>query len=434
MKNQEILEDYLFLGRRDSQVLNLFWFGFILYTASYTISTTDTVNYNVCQVFQIIGILIFIPTAIHLMSYTINNRYLQVLYILYLFWLLVIVIRGVEFNYDSIKFTLFDAWFGVFLYLVPLFLLLPKKLICYKRLFDVIIILGIIYVIYDVVYIKELTRAGQNLQSQAIVEYFSKTLATPCLFLVLTYRYHTFQRKVFVIGILILTVFFAVIRARRGLLLMELLPLILVYLLYLSNTGGKLLIFLMSLFLCGFLVMFGMEFFNASQDGLLENLMDRGLEDTRSSVETCFYLDMSAKDWLIGRGLMGEYFCPGIDPNEVTGYRGTIETDYLQIILKGGIISLSLFLLITIPAIFKGLFKSNNLLGKAAAMWIVWALLSMYPSTIHTFTMQYIILWIAVGICYSKTLRNIPEQILVDYFKGHKDPLEISEDFQNQIH
>ncbi|MCM4156125.1 hypothetical protein [Gramella sp. AN32] len=429
LKNQEILEDDLYLGRRDRQVLNLFWFGFVLYTAGYTISTTDTVNYNVCQAIQIIGILIFIPMAIHLMSYTIKNRYLQGIYILYVCWLLVIVVRGVEFNYDSIKFTLFDAWFGVFLYLVPLFLLFPKKLIFYKRIFDIIVILGIIYLIYDALYIQQLMRGDlENLQSQAIVEYFSKTLATPCLFLVLTYRYHTFRRKLFAMGIIVITVFFALIRARRGLLVMELLPLVLVYLLYLSNTGGKLFIILMSILLSGIVVVLGLELFNAEQDGLFGNLMDRGLEDTRSLVETCFYQDMTAKDWLLGRGLMGEYFCPGIDVNEVTGYRGTIETDYLQLILKGGVISLFLFLLITIPAIFKGLFYSSNLLSKAAAMWIVWVLIIMYPSTIHTFTMQYILLWIAVGICYSKTIRNIPEQFLVDYFKGNENPISLTQE------
>jgi len=432
--NQKNLDDYLFLGLRDCQVLNLFWFGFVLYTLSYTISTTGTVNYNVCQFFQIVGILIFIPTAIYLIDYTIKNRYLQGVYILYLFWLLVIVIRGIEYDYNSIKLLLFDAWFGVFLYMVPLFLLFPKNLISYKRLFNVIVILGVAYVIYDILYIKELLRSGPDLQSQAIVEYFSKTLATPCLFLLLTYKYHSFRRKLFAISILVLTVLFAVIRARRGLLLMELIPLVMVYLLYLSNTSGKLFIVLMSVFLGGFLVMFGMDFFNASQNGLFGNLMDRGLEDTRSGVEICFYQDMGAKDWLIGRGMRGGYFCPGIIPDGITSYRSTIETDYLQLILNGGIISLFLFLLITIPAVFKGLFNSNNLLSKAAAMWIVWVLINMYPSTIHTFTMQYILLWIAVGICYSKTIRNIPEQILVDYFKGYKDPKEISEDIQNQTH
>ncbi len=365
------------------------------------------------------------------MRNNLENKYLRGLYIPYLFWLLIIVIKGVEFDYDYIKFILFDAWFGIFLYFVPLFLLFPKRLIFYKRLFDVIVILGVIYIIYDSLYIKELMSGDlRNLQSQAIVEYFAKTLATPCLFLLLTYKYHPFRRRIFAIFILILTALFAVIRARRGLLLMELLPLVLVYLLYLSNTSSKLFIILLSIFLGGFIVMFGIESFNGNQDGIFGNLMDRGLEDTRSGVETCFYQDMSGKDWLIGRGMMGEYFCPGIFPEAITNYRGTIETDYLQLILKGGIISLFLFLLITIPAIYKGLFNSNNLLSKAAAMWIVWVLINMYPSTIHTFTLQYILVWIAVGICYSTTIRKIPEQILVNYFKGYKDPIEIAEDIK----
>jgi hypothetical protein len=71
------------------------------------------------------------------------------------------------------------------------------------------------------------------------------------------------------------------------------------------------------------------------------------------------------------------------------------------------------------------------MLSKAAAMWILWVLVNMYPSTIHTFTMQYILLWIAVGICYSKTIRDIPEQILVDYFRGYKNPVELSQNIQN---
>ena len=46
----------------------------------------------------------------------------------------------------------------------------------------------------------------------------------------------------------------------------------------------------------------------------------------------------------------------------------------------------------------------------------------------NTFTLQYILLWIAVGICYSKTIRAIPEQILMDYFRGYKNSGELTED------
>jgi len=139
-----------------------------------------------------------------------------------------------------------------FLYLVPLFILFPKKLVSYKRLFDVIIVLGVIYIGYDILFIRELLRPGESLQSQAIVEYFSKTLASPSLFLILTYRYQNFRKKVFAVSILFVTLFFAIVRARRGLIFMELLPVVLVYLLYLSNTNSKLFIILISLLLSGF--------------------------------------------------------------------------------------------------------------------------------------------------------------------------------------
>jgi len=430
--NLEAVHDDLFLARRDRQVLYVFWFGFLLYTGSYTLSTTETFNYNLCQFFQIIGIFIFVPAAVHLIGVRISSKYLQILFVLYIFWLLIVVIRGISFDYNAIKFILFDAWYGGFLYVVPLFLLFPLKLNFYKNLFDVVIISGIVYIAFDMLFIRELMRPGQNLQSQAIIEYFSKTLAVPSLFLLLTYRYHNFQKNLFAIIILLVTVFFAIVRARRGLIVMEVLPLALMYLLYLSNTSGKLFIILLSIFLCGFIAIFGMEIFNPGQGGMFANLMDRGLEDTRSSVETCFFQDFGFNDWMVGRGMLGEYFCPGIDPNDITGYRSTIETDYLQIILKGGILSLALFLLVIIPAVIKGLFFSKNLLSKGAAMWILWSLVIMYPSTIHTFTLQYILVWIAVGICYSKIIRSIPDEILVDYFQGNKNAAEVSKAIQDQ--
>src|SRR5690606_104511 len=121
---------------------------------------------------------------------------------------------------------------------------------------------------------------------------------------------------------------------------------------------------------------------------------------------------------IIGKGMDGEYYCPGIDPDDVTGYRSTIETDYLQLVLKGGLVSVIMFLLITIPAIIKGLFFSRNLLTKAAACWIIWVLLNMYPATIITFTLQYILLWISVAICFSPFIRNMAEEELTNYLRN----------------
>jgi hypothetical protein len=62
------------------------------------------------------------------------------------------------------------------------------------------------------------------------------------------------------------------------------------------------------------------------------------------------------------------------------------------------------------------LFFSNNALSKAAALWIILWLISLYPSTVTTFTMNYILVWIAIGICYSKLVRNMSDHVLKEYF------------------
>ena len=146
-----------------------------------------------------------------------------------------------------------------------------------------------------------------------------------------------------------------------------------------------------------------------NNNGIFSLLLQRVDEDTRTPVEMCLYSDMSPKDWLIGRGIDGKYYCPNIDENDLTGYRNIIETDYLNIILKGGILSIGLLLAIAIPAVIKGLFYSNNLLSKAAGIWIFLWIIDLYPATVYTFSLNYVLVWISVGICYNKAIRRMPE-------------------------
>ena len=417
---------------QERQLINISWLGFLIYTLSYTLVTTTLANYIVCQIMQIIGLMLFFPSFFSIIKFRFENRYLQLVFFLYLIWIAVIVVRGIHFNSGEIQFFLFDAWFGGILYLTPLFLLMPLKFVYLKKVFHVLIILAIFFVIYDIVFIRHIMSSEEgNFLSQEMYEYFARTLGIPCFFLLMIYSYQSRKTKFFLIFIFLLTVFFALVRARRGLLFMCALTVVFSYLLFLFKSRNKFFFVFLTVICGAILFVFGLEFFTSHKLGIFNHVAERGLEDTRSTVEICFYQGLSSRDWIIGKGMMGEYFCPGIDANDVTGYRGTIETDYLQIILKGGIISLSLFLLITVPAIFKGFFCSNNLLSKAAGMWILLILLNMYPANLVTFTMQYILLWISVGICYSKVFRKIPDYVLKDYFKDGEMPTEISEDFQN---
>jgi hypothetical protein len=109
-------------------------------------------------------------------------------------------------------------------------------------------------------------------------------------------------------------------------------------------------------------------------------------------------------------------------------YRSVIETGYLQIILNGGIVSLVLLLLIMIPAIVKGFIYSKNLLSKAAAAWIVLFFLYEYPGVPSIFSFNYILVWISLGICYSKDISQIPEDKMISLLR--QEDIPVSEDWQ----
>jgi hypothetical protein len=196
---------------------------------------------------------------------------------------------------------------------------------------------------------------------------------------------------------------------------MSLIPLIATYGLFLYNAKVKFLIIIFSIGLGLIVINYGITSYQ--QSDLFLNLKLRGFEDTRSGVENMFYRDMNGMDWLIGKGMDGQYYCPGIDSGDLSGYRFVIETDFLNIILKGGIISLILFFLIAIPAVIKGFFFSNNNLSKDSAAWILIGVINMYQYAVNTFTLNFVLFWICIGICHSPLIRQLPEEMVANYFQ-----------------
>jgi hypothetical protein len=190
--------------------------------------------------------------------------------------------------------------------------------------------------------------------------------------------------------------------------------LVFTYLLYNYATRINLFFKFFPLLIVFFLSMYATSIFRNKRSDAFTLIRERVNEDTRSNVEDYFHLDMDKKDWIIGRGIEGIYYCP--TGATESGYRTVIETGYLQIILKGGIISLGLLLLIALPAIFMGLFYSRNILSKAAAIWILFWLIAMFPTTVASFTLNYLLVWISIGICYSRKIRNMPEEFVREQF------------------
>lgn len=398
------------LDKTTGKALNIFWIGFVIYSASFALTTTTAVNYILCQIFQILGLFLFVPASIKLIRWKFDNAYLKVFFVIYCFWLVTVILRGFAFNYSSLKFMLFDAEFGLFRYFVPLVLLFPKNLADYKKLFIVIVILGLVFLFYDIIFRGNLLDLNYtNNNTKFTFEYFVKILSLPAGFIMLTYTYHPLRRKLFALFVIAVSAGFALFRARRALLFMTVSPLVLSYLLFLYEGKRKFLILIFSVFIGAFLIYYGLKVYNDNRNGMFDLITERMYQNTRSAVEDNFYMDMTTRDWIIGKGINGEYYSPGIDLGNTTGYRGMIETDYLNIILKGGIISLVLLFLIAIPAVIKGLFFSKNILSKAAAFWIILWFIELYPANVSSFSLNHILVWISIGICYSKEIRNYTE-------------------------
>ncbi|MBS1921523.1 MAG: hypothetical protein JST17_14835 [Bacteroidetes bacterium] len=410
-----ILQNGLYANRKVSGALNSFWLGFIIYTSVYSILISPSINVNFWNKIQLVGLGLILISAFRLVKFKIENKNLQFLFFIYLLWNLFIIARGIQFNYQFIYLSILDAWFGIPIYFVPIILLLPQKIYYLKKVFAVITIMGIIFLGLSALFRNELLTINDDTDTNKyLAEYLSRILSVPTGFLLLTYIYHSKKRMFLAFAITFITLAFALVRARRAIIFMEISYLLGFYFIYLYASKAKVMVLIISLIMISVLAYGGVKFYDKYKNNIFSNLTERIDEDTRTGVEVCLYDDMTSKDWIIGKGMSGTYYCPGIDKGFFTDYRGMIETDYLNIILKGGIVSLGLLLLITIPAVVKGIFYSKNLLSKAAGVWILMWLSDLYPTVVDTFALHYALVWICIGICYSSEIRNMSEDRVME--------------------
>lgn len=409
--------------------LGFFWYGFVAYTIFFVLGSAEApflspANY---QALQIIGFMLMALGGFGLMNFKFDNEYLKILFIINLLYSATIVLRGSQYDFNSLKLMFLDVTFGILPYFASVVVLIPRSISNYRKIFNSLLILAAFFLICVVLFYNTLHDYDRlNLVAQGLVEILSTLLALPIGYLLINFVYQTGKKglmrfgikNMFALFVILVTLFFAIFRARRGLIFMCLTTLICMGMIYVITTKKRTLIIATAVIL---LVTGAFVVPNMKTPAMFGFLIDRGEEDTRTGVEVWMYADMSPADWVIGKGIKGKYYCPIVDnvnDAEGLGYRDNIETGYLQIILKGGILSLSLLLLIFIPAVYFGLFKSRNVLSKAASMWIFLWIVYLYPSGGIVFNMNYVLVWVAVGICYSEKIRNLPDETIKTYLQN----------------
>lgn len=198
--------------------------------------------------------------------------------------------------------------------------------------------------------------------------------------------------------------------ARRGGLAMSALYLVLAWLVYAlyDKKSSKIKFLLIS----GIVIYLGYSFYSGSADTFFSTLSERGDEDTRSGVEIAFYLDMQdVNDWIFGRGWFGQYY-----DYFFRAKRFGVETGYLTIILKGGLLYLIPYLLLLGTSFYNGLFRSKNIFCKSFAIICLMKILSLYPFGWPAFDFLHLVVWLGVWVCNSKTIRNMNDDKIKQFF------------------
>jgi hypothetical protein len=417
--NEITIKD-LNISNTQKQNLNFFWIGYCIYIVAYCLTATVLYFKLVqLQALMFIGILLFLYGAMNIIKFRLKEPYLKNIFIVYMLWLVSVLVRGMQPNPAFIKELMVDPGYGLFIYFVPLVLLFPQNFAFYRKMFDIILILGLFYVLLSGIFIKHvLDPDRRSTLAQGVVENFSM-LSYPVFFVVLTYLYHEKKRKIFALGLTALMLLFAVYRARRGMIFMCVSTFLFCLMVYLIVSKKTFMVIYLAIIIAVVGALFYSSLYNQSNFGIFTFLVERGDEDTRTGVEVAFEEDMSQTQWIIGKGVAGDYYCPGIDAPE-NWYRSVIETGYLQIILKGGIVSLVLLLSLIVPAMIKGMFYSKNILSKASGIWLLLWIFYLYPTVSNGFTMHYMIVWTCVGICYNKKIRQLTDGQVKEFLNDSK--------------
>ncbi len=406
--------------------LNLFWYGFIIYTTFFGLSTISDafVSASLCQGFQVLGLVLCIVGGVMTFKFKFDDKYLSSVYSVYMAYSMIIVLRGGAYDMVTIKKMLFSVGLGALPYFAPLVMLWPRNFIVYKKMINILIVCGVLFILFTAVFWNIVHDPNRlSLTSQSFADVFISLLALPLSYIFLTYLYHQKGKEMFGIGkknlfalfVMILALYLAIYRARRGAIFMLGSSLAVAGMLYFIFSKNRVMTIFMSILVFSGAALF---FVGRQMPSMFSFVMERGDEDTRSGVEQYMSADMSRMDWFFGKGIHGEYFCPiVVTVDDASGYRDVIETGFLQILLKGGYTSLLLLLMILVPAIYRGLFKSSNLLAKASAVYILLWLAFCYPSVVVGFMIHYIVLWVAVGICYSEQIRNLPDSTIKYYLQ-----------------
>lgn len=141
--------------------------------------------------------------------------------------------------------------------------------------------------------------------------------------------------------------------------------------------------------------------------GLFKNMSNRISENSRSGVENLFIADFTnapITDWIFGRGMDGGYYQIMIDEEtgEINDNRTIIETGYLNMMLKGGIVYDAIIILIMMLAVKRGYSKGNRIYSFLATILLTYFIDLYTTNPVCIFSVRSIVFWFCISVLSDK--------------------------------
>lgn len=364
------------------------------------------VDARAAQLLQFLALAVFIFFGFRLSSYGFESDYFRAFFILMTVWNMVTIFHGLDLSYEKIKMYLFSD-FIFWPYIIPFAAFLSKRRFIYQNIFNWLTYSGAVFLVAYAACLKLFPQRTDILEQIIVV------FSSGCGFILLTWRYHSVTRRCFAMFVIISALVCATVLARRNVMLTNINFLLATFLLYVFHySNGEPLKRLLSVGVFIVVCFVAFVVFLERMDTDFKLIVNRANENTREYVFDYYFDDLKKHQW-IGKGMNGTYFCPLFIPDtdsEPVEDRDLIECGYLQMVLKGGYISVIIFFMIALPAVYLGIFRSNNSLSKACGVLIILWLIDMIPYGIPSFSIRYILVWLAIGVCYSPSARMLTDR------------------------
>jgi len=363
---------------------------------------------------NISGIILIIYFFKIMMKNFDTNFYFKIMFFLLITWCFITVFRAISPTPQT-----FITVFGHFLigwaWMNPLAVVFGFNIFNWIMIFDFISTLSLV---------GSILVLGSPIQSMGFIFAISKDMVfLPVIFITSIYQNKRNKRIAYItLFAFIINSIFSGQRANLGLILM-----IISFMIFEFYRQREVGMYKKIAVVFGILIF--MMLFLSQLDKIIDKIENNedAQTDTRTFLFVELFSDLKPYELIIGRGALGTYFSPYFEYTQRHGLGGDHpnriinEVGYLQMILKGGVIMLSLHLLILLPAAYLGIFASNNIITRMCGYYIVIFLLLWIINSYMIYSVEFLLLWMAAGsIIIGKNRKIKNNQLLRKIKKGYE--------------